>query len=177
MGLHPQVLFAVVHSASCYAGTNRAQSPVILVAPRLPPSPPHVALPFLLTSGLSSSRIRRRRAAAAGKPQAAVGYGFDRWDLTPLTVSRPDYIARNTDLPRNALPSQVLPGPFIDPVPTVPIQHDTDAITPAPYFTSCTPSRRTSACHHPSRSSRDAITGRSRVHQVCQEILAHRSGV
>ena len=40
----------------------------------------------------------------------------------------------------------------------------------------CPPSRDTSACQHPRRSTRDAITGRSRVLRVCGVILAHRLG-
>ena len=52
-------------------------------APPLLPSRSQTALPSLLPSGLISSRTRRRRAAAAGKPQAAVDYGFNRSDPTP----------------------------------------------------------------------------------------------
>ena len=86
----PQAPSAVSHSASRVAGTNRRQIPIVPTASPLLPNP----LPSLLPSGLISSRTRRRRAAAAGKPQAAVNYGFDRSDPTPPTVPRPAPTAR-----------------------------------------------------------------------------------
>ena len=124
----PQVPSAVPHSASRVAGNNRAQVPVVPAGPPLLPSSSQTALPSLLPSGLISSRTRRRRAAAAGKPQAAVDYGFNRSDPTPP----PAPTAGKPRPPRSAPPSQVAPGPSVDPVPAVPIQHATDAAPPAP---------------------------------------------
>ena len=54
--------------------------------------------------------------------------GFNRSDPTP----RPAPTARKPLRPRSAPPSQVAPGPSVDPVPAVPIQHATDATPPAP---------------------------------------------
>ena len=73
----PQVPSAVPQSASRVAGTIHRQVPVVPAAPPLLPSPSQTALPSLLPSGLISSWTRRRRVAAAGKPQAAVDYCFD----------------------------------------------------------------------------------------------------
>ena len=69
--------------------------------------------------------------------------------------------------------SQVSPGSSIDPVSSVPTQHATDAATPAPPSLGALPPE-TLECHHPSRSSRDVMIGRNRVHRVCRAILAHR---
>ena len=91
-------------------------------------SPSQTALPSLLPSGLISPRFRRRRAATADKPQAAADYGLNRSGPTP----RPAPTAQKPRSPRSAPPSQVAPGPSFDPVPAVPIQHVTDAATPAP---------------------------------------------
>ena len=128
----PQAPSAVSHPASRVAGTNGSQIPVVLEAPPLLPSHSQTALPSLLPSELVSSRTRRRRATAAGKLQTAVDYGFDRSDPTPPTVPRPAPTAPKPRPPRGASPAQVTPWPSIDPVPTVPIQHTTDAATPAP---------------------------------------------
>ena len=124
----PQAPSAVPHSAPRVAGNNRTKLPVVPAAPPLLHSPSQKALPSLLPSGLISSRTRRRRAAAAGKFQAAVDYGFNRSDPTP----RPAPIARKPHPPRNAPPSQVAPGPSVNPVPAMPIQQATDAASPAP---------------------------------------------
>ena len=59
-------------------------------------------------------------------------YSVDRSDPAPPTVPRPALTARRLRPPRNASPTQVAPGPSIDSVPTVSIQHTTDAVTPAP---------------------------------------------
>ena len=91
-----------------------------------------MTLQSLLQSGLISSRTRRRRAAAAGKPQTAVYYDFERSDPTPPPVPRPAPAARKPRPPRSVSPNQVAPGPSIDPVPNVPIQHTTDAAAPDP---------------------------------------------
>ena len=120
------------HSASRVAGTNRSKFPVVPAAPPLLHSPPQTALPSLLPSGVISSRTYRHRAAAAGKPQAGVEYGFDRSHLSLPTVPRPVPAARKPRPPQSASTAQVAPGPSIDTVPTVPIQHTTDAATPAP---------------------------------------------
>ena len=120
------------HSASRVAGTNRTQVPIVPAVPPLLPSLSKTALLSLLPSVLISSRTHRRRAAAAGKPQAAVDYGLVRSDPTPSTVSRPAPTARKPRPSWSVSPSQVSRGPSINSVPPMPIQHATDAINPAP---------------------------------------------
>ena len=174
--LGPQAPSVMPHSASRAAWNNRAQVPVVPAAPPLLPSPSQTALPFLLPSGLISYRTGRRRAAAAGKPQATVDYVFKRSNLTP----RPALTARKPRPPRSALPSQVAPGPSVDPVPAVQSRHATDAAPPAPPLRGTLPPeayRRVSTpAALPEGSTRGAITGRNRVHRVCRAILAHRLG-
>ena len=136
----PQAPSTVSCSASRVAGSNRAQLPEAPGAPPLLPSPSQTALPSFLPSGLILSRICRRRAAAAGKPQATVEYDFDRSDPTPPTVPQPAPTARKPRPPRSASPSQVFPGPSIEPVPTVSIQHATDATTSVPPLLGALPS-------------------------------------
>ena len=130
----PQEPSAVSHSASRVARTNRDQVSVVPAASPLLPSSSQTALPSLPPSGLISSRIRRRQAAAAGKPTTAVDYGFARSHPTPPTVPRPAPTARKPRPPRTTSPSEDYPRLFIDPVPTVPIRPTTGAVTPAPLW-------------------------------------------
>ena len=128
MDSDPQAPSAMPHSDSRVAGNNRGQVPVVPAAPPLLSSPSQTARPPLLPSGLISSRTCRRRATTAGKPQAAVDYGFNRSDPT----QRPAPAARKPRPPRSAPTSQAAPEPCVDPVPAVPIQHATDAAASPP---------------------------------------------
>ena len=137
--LGPLAPSAVSHSVSRVAGTNRALISGVPAAPPLLPSPSQTALLSLLPSRPISSRAHGRRAATTSKPHVTVDYGFDRTDPTPPTVPRPAPIPRQPRLTRSVSPFEVSPGHSIDPVPTVPIQHATNAATPAPILPGALP--------------------------------------
>ena len=164
----PQAPSAVLHSASRVAGNNRAQVPIVPAAPLLLSSRYQTALPSLLLSGLISSRTRRRRAAATGKPQASVDYVFNRSDPTP----RPVPTVQNPRPPRSAPPSEVAPEPSVDPVPAVPIQDATDAAPLAPPLLGALPQMHLGLsaplplyprCYHRQKSSSSNLSGDSRT--------------
>ena len=160
------------HSASRVAGTNRTQVPIVPAVPPLLPSLSKTALLSLLPSVLISSRTHRRRAAAAGKPQAAVDYGLVRSDPTPSTVSRPAPTARKPRPSWSVSPSQVSRGPSINSVPPMPIQHATDAINPAPpclvpsgqrHLGMSVPQPLSPRCHHRQKSSSSSVSSDTRT--------------
>ena len=59
-------------------------------------------------------------------------YRFDQSDLIPQDVPRRAPTTRNPRPPRSSSPFRVAPGPSMDSVLTVPIQHTADGATPAP---------------------------------------------
>ena len=92
---------------------------------------------------------------------------------------------------RSVSPSQIAPGPSTDPVPTAPIQHTTDAATPAPFLLGTLPQRHLGVSapqtpsprrHHrqkssPSSLSNSAHTPIGRVNNAPNRCVTLPSGI
>ena len=141
----PQEPSAVPHPDSGIARTNREKVSVVPAAPSVLPSSSQTFLSSLTSMGLISSRTRRRQAATACKPPAAVGYGFARLHSTLPTVH--DQPQPRASRARLGLPclQRHLPGPpsthlnYIDST-----RHRCRHTCSTPAW--CTPSRCSSAC-------------------------------